>query len=204
MIEPTNWSVLVEYAAPAEAEPVALNDDRWNALVDAAEDYAGTVTHSTERCSVRVFVDDEPDAYRAVMTARDVTWKMISNVGLPEWPVVRLEALSEAELDAELAKPNFPQLLGLSELAVHLGVTRQRIAELRRRPEFPKPIVELAAGPIWVQGAVDSFVSTWHRHAGRPRAADAPRPPTRSNYSPWLRPPRRRRLHDNEEFEAVA
>jgi len=52
-----------------------------------------------------------------------------------------------------------PQLAGTAEVAKILGVTKQAIADRRRhspwsleaeiRPAFPKPIAELACGPIW-------------------------------------------------------
>ena len=42
------------------------------------------------------------------------------------------------------------RLLGTSEVAALLGVSRQAISNLRaRNPEFPAPIAELKSGPVW-------------------------------------------------------
>ncbi|HTG46467.1 MAG TPA: hypothetical protein VK646_02275 [Actinomycetota bacterium] len=63
--------------------------------------------------------------------------------------------------------------LGVTELAKELHVSRQRIAELRRRPDFPAPLVELAAGPVWCLSTLRRFVETWDRKPGRPRKTEA-------------------------------
>ncbi|MDX6479645.1 MAG: hypothetical protein QOG85_155 [Gaiellaceae bacterium] len=60
------------------------------------------------------------------------------------------------------------QLLGTAEVAKILGITKQAIADRRRyspwslyadagRPEFPKPIAELACGPIWDAREIHSY-----------------------------------------------
>ncbi len=59
--------------------------------------------------------------------------------------------------------------LGVTELARTLGVSRQRIAELRARPDFPAPAADLAAGPVWRGSTLQRFVQGWDRRPGRPR-----------------------------------
>jgi predicted DNA-binding transcriptional regulator AlpA len=55
------------------------------------------------------------------------------------------------------------RLMGTSEIAKLLGVSRQRANQLAQREGFPEPIARLAAGPIWEAGAVEQ----WARDAGR-------------------------------------
>lgn len=52
-------------------------------------------------------------------------------------------------------------LLGTSEVAKMLGVSKQRIHALRKKPTFPKPIVTLAATPIWSAVDIKAFLSDW-------------------------------------------
>ena len=59
--------------------------------------------------------------------------------------------------------------LGVTEVARELNVSRQRISELRQRPDFPAPLVELAAGPVWRLSTLRRFVDGWDRKPGRPR-----------------------------------
>ena len=62
------------------------------------------------------------------------------------------------------------RLVGLSEIATMLGVSRQRADQLVRDYEdFPAPVAELASGRIWETTAVDAW-ATAHpvRPPGRP------------------------------------
>lgn len=47
------------------------------------------------------------------------------------------------------------ELLGMSEVAELLGVTRQAVSNWRsRRKDFPEPTADLRSGPIWIRSAV--------------------------------------------------
>lgn len=107
----------------------------------------------------------------AVYNALNRFHEAVMKVGLPEWPIVKVEAITETALDAALAVPNFPNLLGVSELAELLGVSRQRASELAHSTTFPRPAAELASGPVWIEPAVLRFVEEWERRPGRPRVA---------------------------------
>jgi hypothetical protein len=53
--------------------------------------------------------------------------------------------------------------MGAAEVARFLGVSRQRVLQLRERPDFPAPVSRLASGPIWE--SVD--IERWARETGR-------------------------------------
>lgn len=52
---------------------------------------------------------------------------------------------------------------GTSEVADLLGCSRQQIHALRRREDFPPPLLSLAATPIWDLRLIESFKLTWKR-----------------------------------------
>lgn len=52
-------------------------------------------------------------------------------------------------------------LCGTAEAAAVLGVLKQRIHTLRKRSDFPQPIVILAATPLWDKAALLAFKATW-------------------------------------------
>ena len=52
-------------------------------------------------------------------------------------------------------------LLGTSEVAVVLGVSKQRIHALRKNKKFPQPIATLAATPIWDKRDITAFLAEW-------------------------------------------
>jgi prophage regulatory protein len=69
----------------------------------------------------------------------------------------------------------FPRLVGAHEIRGLLGVSRQRVYQLARGAEFPKPVATLRQGKIWAVDEVESWMAT-HRAGpqggGRP-AGDA-------------------------------
>ena len=48
-------------------------------------------------------------------------------------------------------------LLGFAEIVKFLGVPERTAARYVKRPDFPEPIVKLAAGPIWNRRDVDRW-----------------------------------------------
>ena len=55
------------------------------------------------------------------------------------------------------------ELVGVAEIAELLGVTRQRVHQLAKTADFPKPLAELSAGAIWDKADVE----VWARATGR-------------------------------------
>ena len=53
-----------------------------------------------------------------------------------------------------------PELMGISEIAELLGVSRQRVDKISRTDtSFPAPIADLHAGRIWLRDAIDKWVA---------------------------------------------
>lgn len=157
----TGWSIEIEVRGIT-----VLADDAIDVLVDELSAYAGVIAIHDDGYAARVSVDaDTVDA--AVADAREVVRAAATKTSVPDEPVVRLEALTEASLEAELAEPVIPQLLGVAEVAERLGVSRQRISELRRSQYFPDPVADLRAGPVWAEPTLLRFIETWTRSPGQ-------------------------------------
>lgn len=93
-------------------------------------------------------------------------------LGIVHGGVARVDVMQERYGELDLARE--PEAyLGVSELAAQIGVSRQRVSELRTRADFPAPIVELAAGPVWAASSLRRFLDTWERKPGRPSKARA-------------------------------
>lgn len=52
-------------------------------------------------------------------------------------------------------------ICGTAEVAEVLGVSKQRIASLRKMPSFPDPVVVLASTPLWDKMEVLDFLREW-------------------------------------------
>ena len=161
------WTVTLEAAGDdaAELEP-ALEE-----LLDLLVDRGGAVSASTmgDRYAATFSVDEEVATVAdAVALGCEVFTSLAEKSGLPAWPVVRAEALTYEEHDRDLETPNFPELVGVSEIAELLGVTRQRASALARTRDFPTPVATLASGPVWTRPSLNRFVEEWPRKNGRP------------------------------------
>jgi prophage regulatory protein len=52
------------------------------------------------------------------------------------------------------------RLVGTQEIRVRLGgVSRQRVYQLTRRADFPKPVQVLAQGAVWRAEDVDAWIT---------------------------------------------
>jgi hypothetical protein len=58
-------------------------------------------------------------------------------------------------------------LVGFAEIVQRSGRPTQTVATWRRRPDFPKPVLSLAAGPVWSWREVEAWIRL-PRLAGRP------------------------------------
>ncbi len=55
------------------------------------------------------------------------------------------------------------ELVGVAEIAELLGMSRQRVHQLAKRDDFPRPIAVLSAGAVWERRDVEK----WARQTGR-------------------------------------
>ena len=105
-------------------------------------------------------------------TAVELFETACAKLGLEHRGIARVDVLDERLLDLELSRD--PEgYLGVTEIAKLLRVSRQRVGQLREREDFPAPIVEIAAGPVWTRTSLTRFVEAWPRKPGRPRSEDS-------------------------------
>jgi hypothetical protein len=168
------WSVLVETRAP---EPG--NDDeiieKLGDLQGYLSDHFAAVGGDGRGWGVRLGVDTDDGPIAAVLaieTGAELVWKYAEKAGLPLWPVIRTEAVEADTFHAQLDVSTFPDVLGTTEVTELLGVSRQRLHELRNasRSRFPEPAYNLAATPLWIRSTVESFLAGWERKPGRPKS----------------------------------
>jgi prophage regulatory protein len=64
---------------------------------------------------------------------------------------------------------------GAHEIRDLLGVSRQRVYQLARRSDFPKPIAILAQGKVWLVSDIEAWIGTY-RTKPRPRRSKPKEP----------------------------
>jgi predicted DNA-binding transcriptional regulator AlpA len=74
----------------------------------------------------------------------------LGKLGLGAARITRLEVTPMEEDDG-------PPLVGASDIARMLGISRQRVYQLVRQPPFPKPVAKLARGLMWDRRAIEAL-----------------------------------------------
>jgi hypothetical protein len=159
--QPEEWAVTFTFAA-------ASDEDRLDKLACALGEHDASVAGAPpDRVTVAMHVA-AVGPVEAIARAHAVVAAVVTMV-LGVAPVLAVEALTEAEHERRADAPTLPELVGASEVAGMLGVSRQRVHQLREHPSFPAPLVEVAMGPLWDARAVLAFAAEWDRRPGRPR-----------------------------------
>ena len=158
----TEWSVAIEAAGPAGSTGVDA-EELWR-LVDALARHGPAVGGGGDRYDAQFNVE-APDVGAATTKALRLWRRAVAATDLPAWPIVRTEVLTVEEQEAELARPA-PVLVGVSEIARLLGTTRNRAWQVTRKAGFPRPLAELAGGPVWTLATVSRFLDEWRRRPG--------------------------------------
>lgn len=160
----SEWDVSVDFIGAHFGEAMGeavLEKIGRSGVVVAGEDLLGV--------DVTVHAADYREAVEKGMAA---IRSAIRKAGVPRTVLVeRLEAQTSARTHRDLEIPTYPDMLGAAEVAELLGVSKQRVMELRDAGRLPEPISQLRAGPVWVRPAIERFVETWERKPGRPRKA---------------------------------
>ena len=106
--------------------------------------------------------------------ARAVGWfeQGCADLGLPYEGIARVDVQEERYEELQLAREP-ERYAGVTEVAQMLGVSRQRVMQLRQRDDFPEPVAELAAGPVWKMFNLQRFVEEWPRKPGRPKKLES-------------------------------
>lgn len=152
-----NWVVTVAYAASPRDDAM----DRWedalidlDALVARVPDRGIEITLHCDMCTLD----------QALARAR----RRIAAV-VPGEPV-RITVCTEDEHLRSASELAVPELMSSAEIAAELGVSRQRVHQLRTNDSFPQPLADLRGGAVWDADAVRRFARDWARQPGRPAA----------------------------------
>lgn len=157
--ELSEWTVQFTLdGAPPESDRIALERAFEEHGIDAS--VSAIPHHDQWVVSVGVFAHSPEGALHDARLYADKVQLLLD-------PVAAVEVLSLEELERRAYAPTMPTLVGASEVAAMLGVTRQRVHQLRGHPAFPEPLVEVAMGPLWDERAVEKFGRVWERKPGR-------------------------------------
>ena len=151
------WSVNIEFAT-------AIDEERADEFADDLAEHSPAITVTDDTTAFRLWVE--------AATAMDAL-TIAASLLIPSFtqPVVDLHATKWNRFSDDLASSNMPALLGAAEVESMLGVTRQRLHQIRKTHDFPAPLTHVAATPLWTRAGIQAFIDRWDRTPGRPVAA---------------------------------
>ncbi len=149
---------------PDALDDLAVRLEELGAM-SAVSSAGGTAGGPGATLSLRA--SDAPGAARAAV---DLFTSACEELAITHRGIARVDVMTDGFLDLWLDREN-ETFVGSREVAELLGVSRQRMSELRLKPGFPAPVAELAAGPVWKESSLRLFLEGWERKPGRPRRA---------------------------------
>jgi hypothetical protein len=163
------FSVLVEARAADDRE---IDKTALRAFAAAVEPYHASVSGTERSWAARISVEAAGAADGAALGVALVIL-LARQAELPEWPIVRAEAVREDVFVEDLAQPQLPDLVSLPEAAQLLAVSTDRLRQLAAgHRDFPPPAYELAEATLWLRPAIVTFSERWERERGTPRTEE--------------------------------
>lgn len=148
----------------------SISDDQFDEL---HQHIRGTIRYDAN--SELLYLVWRLDATELVQAAHQAAWAateaLVACLG-SEAELTSLQVVTAEQADAERDHPKPQELMGYTEAAAELDVSRQRVAQLDgQHPDFPRPIGRVGAGPVFTAESIRSFAARWNRSPGRRKVA---------------------------------
>ena len=158
-----NWTIYLTYTAPAlaPADTTALRE-----TLSAVD-----MTYDQNAGLLQLTLEVEADTLEQAATTALSEAAAATGLLKP----TRLYALSKTDAVAEIAHPaplNL-DLIGVTEIADELEVSRQRAGQLQHDPDFPRPVVDKPLR-LYTRASVRVFKEHWFK-TRNPRGGPRPR-----------------------------
>jgi hypothetical protein len=155
-----DWYLDFEWQTLSSEDEDALDD-----LMDRLADFSPALAKSKDLLRTALVLD-APDAESAIMVALRHVRSALRATNI-ETVLTQISAVTNEVMAARLREGSIPRLVGITEIAKYLGVTRQRASELAKSNGFPPSVTRLASGPVWLEASMMHFASRWKRVPGR-------------------------------------
>lgn len=154
------WTVTVRVELPADGH-LRMHHRTVDQISDYFSGFRPLVWDDPTQVVVAMGVT-APDAITVNAMVAPAVRKMTQVLGLP---VSAAADIRTARVDTALDDRETPgQYVGVIEAAALLGVSKQRVAQLSQRPDFPEPLCRLRATPVWRGADIRHF----DRHRRKP------------------------------------
>jgi hypothetical protein len=170
----TTWTVAIRVAWDPSSLPRKAFEESVRRLSAQLRSRC-TSTETLPYVLVVRFNTAQEDSTAAAIEALSLLRNVAQEADLPPWMHLDLDAdpesseLPNADMpgsDRRSPRTPPPPIAGVTEAAGLLGISKQRLAQLSDRPDFPTPW-RLAAGPFWLRSDLEAFHQRRPRRRGR-------------------------------------
>lgn len=151
-----DWVITFTFDADAPMEAI----DEWGTILERLDAFVARIPG--RGIDVTVYASGDVGLLDALSRAHGEVVRVIGN-GQPKAVEVTTETEHRRRADAF----TIPELMSTAEIAEELGISRQRVHQLRSSSSFPEPLADLGGGAVWDAAAVRKFAQTWERKPGR-------------------------------------
>ncbi|MDN6134451.1 MAG: hypothetical protein L0J03_10140 [Brevibacterium sp.] len=137
--------------------PTTLSEDDAFDLLGTLTDRGAAIEFGTHTMTVSMTGYGD----NALAAAEDAATTL--REAIPGTEILGVDAQTYEQLDEELRRPLFPEVVGYAEIAEKAGVRRQGARGFVDYEEFPHPVIETKQGPLRSKAAVERFLSRKQR-----------------------------------------
>jgi predicted DNA-binding transcriptional regulator AlpA len=166
----TDWIVILQFRRP-DSGSYRLHPSVYPAITNRVTDLGGLVP-ALRVCKDHLFVSYQAtagDLLNAADSSQTVILELCALLNISSTDAVEARVLTRDQVE-RLARGDEGGFVGVAEAAAILGVSKQRVHQLTEQPDFPTPVQELKATPIWRESDVQAYALA---RASRPRVASA-------------------------------
>ena len=145
------WRVWIE-TRPIDPEGWSERVDELLETLSRAGGVEGPARWGAGSTLGSVFEVEAGTARKAIEIGLGAFERALVAAGRPDAEIRHIEVAPEAYEPA--------RLLGATDVARLLGVSRQRLYQLTDRPGFPPPATQLARGALWRREDIEAFAAT--------------------------------------------
>lgn len=161
------WQVTVDL------DVSGMSDELLGHVGEQLSDNGAAVAGQESHLSVVLTIEAET-VFDAGQSGYDLVLEAVEEAGVEVEATLGVEAITAEEADRRLAEPAIPALVAAADAADLLGVSRQRIHQLRGEDVgFPEPVDELKQGPLWTRASIEAFGRD-RKPRGRPKLRGVP------------------------------
>lgn len=171
--EPADWSVSITASAtPDSTRSVGDEVEEATSVIGALYEVGASspgASVSADGYLEATYALNASGAQKALADAIELWHQVSKRCAFDSWPVRAVKLVTPEAIHREYDRTGLPDLVGVSEVAEMLGVSKQRVSVMRSdESQFPRPLAELRSGPVWATAGIERYAANRAVRPGRP------------------------------------